>query len=240
MHPVLFTIGSFTVYAYGFFIAFGAVMAFLYLWKQSAKKYKVTFDQANTLFIYLVIAGVVGGKLFIIFEEPKRYLGNLSLLISGSGFVFYGSLITAIPVMLWFFRKYKLPALGMIDLMAVCACIVHGFGRIGCFMAGCCYGVPTNHFFGVIFSDPACQAEPKGVPLVPTQLIESAYLFTIMFGLLAIRNKKQFDGQLFLIYLILYAIGRSILELYRGDIDRGFVIGHLLSNSQFILSLIHI
>src|SRR5277367_4285715 len=136
MHPILFHFGSFTLYTYGFFIALGALLGALFMWQQGKKRYGMTFDQANTLFVLLVIAGVAGGKLFLIFEDPVTYLGHPKELLSKNGFVFYGSLLTAIPLMIWFFRKNKLPVLGMLDVMAMVTCILHGFGRIGCFNAG--------------------------------------------------------------------------------------------------------
>ncbi len=238
MHPILFEAGSLTVYTYGFCIAVGALTGFTYLYIQSKKRFQVSFDQSNTLFLLLVTAGVVGGKLFMIFEDPSDYLIHPQKLLSGSGFVFYGSLLTAIPVMLWYFKKIKVPVLGMLDIMAVVTTIVHGFGRIGCFMAGCCYGIPTQSFLGVVFTDPYCQAEPLNTALHPTQLYESAWIFSIMIILLLMQKRKQFDGQLFLIYLMLYAAGRSVIELFRGDLARGFVIEGVLSNSQFISLLV--
>ncbi|MEJ0034074.1 MAG: prolipoprotein diacylglyceryl transferase family protein [Bacteroidota bacterium] len=147
MHPVLFEIGSITIYTYGFLIALGCIAAFTYMWRAS----KITFDQANSLFILLIIAGIVGGKLFMLFEDPSTQL------LSTGGFVFYGSLLFCIPTMLIFFRRNKLPVLSMLDIMAIVTCIVHCFGRLGCFMAGCCYGLPTDSALGVIFTDPACQ-----------------------------------------------------------------------------------
>lgn len=238
MHPELFTLGSFTVYTYGFCIALGALLGFLYMYRQGKKQYGMTFDQSNNLFILLVVAGVVGGKIFMIFEDPSLYLSHPKKLLSGSGFVFYGSLLTTIPVMLWYFKKISVPVLGMLDVMAVVTCLVHGFGRIGCFMAGCCYGLPTDGFFSVVFSNPACQAEPLNTPLYPTQLFEATFIFSILIVLLVLNKKKTFDGQLFLIYLMIYATGRSILEIFRGDIERGFIIKNVLSNSQFISLLI--
>lgn len=234
MHPVLFKIGSISIYSYGFCIALGALLGFAYMYRQGKKQYGITFDQSNNLFILLVLAGVIGGKLFIIFEDPGLYMNHPKKLLTGSGFVFYGSLLTAIPVMLWYFKKIKVPVLGMLDVMAAVTCIVHGFGRIGCFMAGCCYGLPTDSFLSVIFTNPVCQAEPLHTPLHPTQLYEATFIFTILIVLLILKNKKQFDGQLFLIYLMVYAIGRGILELFRGDIQRGFLIENILSTSQFI------
>jgi phosphatidylglycerol---prolipoprotein diacylglyceryl transferase len=234
MHPILFESESFTIYTYGFCIAIGALLGFLYMYWQGKKQFGLTFDQSNNLFIMLVLAGIIGGKFFLIFEDPALYLNKPSRLFSGSGFVFYGSLLLAIPIMIWYFKKIKIPVLGMLDVMAIVTCIVHGFGRIGCFMAGCCYGIPTDSFLGVIFTDAKCQAEPLNTALHPTQLYEATLIFIIMIALWRFQYRKKFDGQLFLIYLITYAFGRGVLELFRGDLQRGFVIEGILSNSQFI------
>ena len=238
MHPVLFEIGGVTIYTYGFMIALGAVLAFTYMARQSKREFGVTFDQSNNLFILLLVAGVVGGKLFMIFENPSYYLSNPGKLFSGSGFVFYGSLLLCIPTMIWFFRKNRIPILAMLDVMAIVTCIVHGFGRIGCFMAGCCYGHPTDTLFGVVFTDPLCQAKPLNIPLHPTQLYEAGFIFLLMTTLLILKARKKFDGQIFLIYLMVYAVGRAVIELFRGDIARGFVIDDVLSNSQLISLLL--
>jgi len=237
MHPVLFHFGSFTIYTYGFFIALGALLGGVYMWRQGKKRYGMTLDQANTLFLLLISAGVIGGKLFVIFENPSFYLSHVGELFSKNGFVFYGSLLTAIPVMLWYFKKNSLPVAGMLDVMAAVTCIVHGFGRIGCFNAGCCYGKPTHNFLGVTFTDPSCQA-PLNASLHPTQLYEASAIFLILIILLVIDIRKKFDGQVFLVYLILYAMVRSVIELFRGDLERGFVINDVLSTSQFISLLV--
>jgi phosphatidylglycerol:prolipoprotein diacylglycerol transferase len=238
MHPILFKLGSLTIYTYGACIALGAILGFSYMTWQGKKQYGFTFDQANTLFILLVTASIIGGKFFLIFENPSLYLGQPGKLISGSGFVFYGSLLFAIPTMLWYFRKHQLPVRGMLDIMAVVTCLVHGMGRIGCLMAGCCYGKPTVHAFGMTFTNPACQANPLNVALHPTQIYEATLIFSLMAVLLFLRSRKRFDGQLFLIYLIGYAVGRGVLEMFRGDLQRGFLIKDILSHSQFISVLI--
>lgn len=239
MHPVLFEVGNITVYSYGFMIALGVIGAVAYLFIQGKKDVGLTFDQANTLFLLIFIAAFVGGKVFLFFENPSLYLSNPSKLLTGRGFVFYGSFLFAVPTMLWFFRKHKLNTYKMLDVMAIVTCIVHMFGRLGCFLAGCCYGKPTDSGFSVTFTDEACQAEPLNTPLFPTQIMEAGYIFIVMIVLLIIKKKHQkFYGQLFLLYLILYAIGRSILEIFRGDVARGFIIEGYLSHSQFIALLI--
>lgn len=238
MHPVLFEIGGITVYSYGFMIALGVIGAVAYLFYQGRKDVGLTFDQANTLFLLIFIAAFVGGKFFLLLENPSLYLNSPAKLFTGRGFVFYGSFLFAIPTMLWFFKRNKLNTYKMLDVMAIVTCIVHMFGRIGCFMAGCCYGKPTDGPLAITFTSEACQA-PVNVPLVPTQLLEAGYILLVMILLLVIKSRFQkFYGQLFLLYLILYAIGRSVLEIFRGDAARGFVIDGYLSHSQFIALII--
>lgn len=237
MHPILFEVGGITVYSYGFMIALGAVAGVWYLAVQGKKEVGLTFDQANSLFLFIFVAAVVGGKFFLFFETPSLYLKEPARLFTGRGFVFYGSFLFAVPTMLWYFKKAKLNTYKMLDVVAITTCLVHMFGRIGCFMAGCCYGKPTDTFLGITFTDPACQA-PLNTSLFPSQLMEAGFIFVLMLFLLAIRNKRKFYGQLFLLYLMCYAVGRIVLEYFRGDEVRGFIIQDYLSHSQFIGLLI--
>jgi phosphatidylglycerol:prolipoprotein diacylglycerol transferase len=204
---------------------------------QGKKQFGLSFDKANTLFIVLVLSAVVGGKVFFFFESPGYYLKHFGEMFSGSGFVFYGSLLFCIPAMLYFFKKNNLPVWGMLDIMGMVTCIVHGFGRIGCFNAGCCYGTHTDFFLGVVYSEEKCQA-PLGESLHPVQLYESGFIFLLLVMLWILRDRKQFAGQLFLLYLMAYAAGRSVLELFRGDEARGYVIPGWVSHSQFISLLV--
>ena len=213
-------------------------MGLAYMGWQGKKTFGTSIDQTNNLFIFIVIAAVVGGKAFLFFENPSLYINNPERFFSGRGFVFYGSFLFAIPTMLWFFKKHSIPTLGMLDIMAIVTCIVHAFGRLGCFMAGCCHGAPTDLAWGVVFTNPVCQADPLHTPLHPTQLLESGYIFIVMVVLLFLKNRKSFDGQLFILYLILYAIGRFVLEFLRGDEGRGSIWDGMLSNSQVIVLLI--
>ncbi|MFC2124577.1 prolipoprotein diacylglyceryl transferase [Bacteroidota bacterium] len=251
MHPVLFEFNTpeflrfilpdtITIYFYGFMIASGAILGMLYTQYEGKKRLDISSETIQQLVFYIILSAIIGGKLFIVFEDPERYTRNLSSLITNfnQGFVFYGSLLFAIPVMLIFFKWKKIPVLPMLDIIAVTAVIVHSCGRIGCFMAGCCHGIPTTHFWGVTFTNPVCQADPLHTPLHPTQLYSFLLLVMILAILLRLNKIKKFDGQVFLTYLMLYAIGRSVIEIFRGDLSRGFVIEGILSNSQFISLLI--
>jgi phosphatidylglycerol:prolipoprotein diacylglycerol transferase len=247
MHPVLFEIDTpgflrflfpdtITIYTYGTMIALGALLGFAYTAWQAKKQLNVRYETTNELILFILLFSIIGGKFFVIFEDFKGFLSDPGQLFRNfsSGFVFFGSLLFAIPTMLIFFRARKIPTLPMLDIMAITTCIVHGTGRIGCFMAGCCHGIPYDGFLSVVFTDPMCQADPLNTPLHPTQLYSVSLIYGIMAILLVVSRKKQFNGQIFLLYLILYSAGRMILEMFRGDLSRGYVIQDLLTNSQFI------
>ncbi|MFT5917819.1 MAG: phosphatidylglycerol:prolipoprotein diacylglycerol transferase [Flammeovirgaceae bacterium] len=247
MHPDLFSfpVPSFlqgflpsqiTVHTYGFMIALGALLAFWFLHSRMKKRFGVSLEEAQNLFILLVLGGFVGGKLLFYFENPSYYFGTPSNMMKnlGGGFVFYGSLIFCIPIVIWFIKRHKIPAMQMLDLVAITTCIVHIFGRMGCFGAGCCHGLVTEGFFSVIFTDPSCLAKPLNTPLHPTQLYSIALISSILIILLIVKKFQKFDGQLFLVYMLLYAIGRSIIEEFRGDFKRGYVFDGFLSHSQLI------
>jgi phosphatidylglycerol---prolipoprotein diacylglyceryl transferase len=234
MHPILFSVGGINVYSYGFLIAVGAIAGVSYMAIRGKAELGLSFDKANNLFLLIFIAAFVGGKVFLFFEEPSAYAANPQKLLSGRGFVFYGSFLFAIPTMAWFFKRNALNPYKMLDIMAITTCLVHMFGRVGCFMAGCCYGTATNSFLGIEFHDPACYADPLNVPLHPVQLYEASYIFLVMIFLVFVRSRRQFYGQMFLLYLILYGVGRFMLEYIRGDAGRGFIVDELISHSQFI------
>ena len=228
MHPELFHIGKITIYTYAFLIALGTLVVALYT-KWRAKKELGIIELSNNFFYLIFIAGFIGGKLFYYLERPKYFFSHPKLMLHNfsGGFVFYGSFITIIPVLIWYLKKHKIPVLPMLDILAITTLIVHAIGRLGCFFGGCCYGKPTDAFTGVVFP------KTNGTPVHPTQLYEITALLVIMGILLYIKKKQQFKGQLFILYLILYAIARNILELFRGD-RRGYIIDGVLSHSQFI------
>jgi phosphatidylglycerol:prolipoprotein diacylglycerol transferase len=240
MHPELFSIGNFTVHTYGFLIMLGALLAFLFMARSAKKDLGIDPDKIQTVAIYVIVAAFVGGKLLFYLEKPSFYFHPLSNMLVNfrTGFVFYGSLLFAVPIAIWFFRKEKWPLWPMMDRLAIAGLIVHSMGRMGCFFAGCCYGLPTDLAWGVTFTDEVSQAEPLHTALHPTQLYESFYLLCILAFLFLFKKYQRFQGQLFMIYLMLYAVGRGVIEIFRGDLRRGFIIEDVLSHSQFISILI--
>ena len=236
MHPELFTVGGITIHTYGFMIMVGAILGYWYMSTTVKNEMGIQPDKIQNLAILIIVAAFVGGKLFFYFENPGYYFNPPSNMFKNfrTGFVFYGSLLFAIPTVIWYFRKEKWPVWPMLDRIAITACIIHASGRMGCFFAGCCYGVPTENFLGITFSDPVSQAEPLHTPLHPTQLYSVTLILSILVILLMFKRHKRFEGQLFFIYIMLYAVGRAIIEIFRGDVARGYVIDGVLSHSQFI------
>jgi len=224
----LFGVKQVTIYSYATLIALGSLVAGLYT-KWRAKKDLGISNISNTFFYGIFIAGFVGGKLFYYLQDPILYIKNPSLMSDNfsGGFVFYGSFVVIIPYIIWYLKKHQIPVLPMLDIFAITTTIVHSIGRLGCFAAGCCFGSPTDTGFGLIFPTTHSTA------VHPTQLYEVVLLVSIMLLLLVIKKHQQFKGQVFLVYLMLYAFGRGLLELFRGD-ERGFIIDNLLSHSQFI------
>jgi phosphatidylglycerol:prolipoprotein diacylglycerol transferase len=149
--------------------------------------------------------------------------------------VFYGGLILAVLVSLWYLQRHKLPLWSMCDIFAPAIALGHVVGRLGCFFAGCCYGRPTSLPWGVTFHDPFAASyvgTPLGVSLHPTQLYEAGAELLIL-GVLLVTEKRgrSFPGRTFWAYMLLYGISRFVIEFFRGD-ERGMILG--LSTSQFI------
>ena len=238
MHPELFSFNlpfssqQITIYTYAFCIVLGTLIASLYT-KWNAKKELGIKNLQNSFFYIVFIAGFVGGKLFFYLERPIHFWENPHLMLDNfsGGFVFYGSFVTIIPIVIWYLKGYKIPVLPMLDILAITTIIAHSLGRIGCFNAGCCYGKPTKSSFGLVFPT------THNTSVHPTQLYEAGILIGIAIILLIIKKRQQFEGQLFILYTAMYAVCRTIIELFRGD-NRGYIIDNYISHSQFIALLI--
>lgn len=235
MYPELIKFGNITLYSYGAMILLGLISGYFYFLKQT-KEMGLDSEKVSSLFLWGIAGVFLGGKFFYFLEDPKLFFGNPEKMLEnpGSGFVFYGSFIVTTMVFIIWFKKNKLPVLTMFDLVGISGAMVHGFGKIGCFLAGCCHGKICLHSWGVVFSNTKSSANPLNTPLYPTQLWDAAIIFFTIGIMIFLKNRKQFHGQLFLIYGIIYAIGRFITEKYRGDEERGFLFNGLLSHSQFI------
>lgn len=225
----LFSIGKFTIHGYGLMIALGFLAALMYgTWQCKKKGYND--DLFFNLAIYTLLFGWLGGKIMFIIVEFKRFLEAPLAVIGSEGFVVYGGIISGIITIFVYCKIKKMDFAGNIDIIAAAVTINQGFGRIGCFLAGCCYGRETTSRLGVVFPE-GCMA-PAGVKLLPTQLFSAIGDFVLFVVLALILNSKRYKkGLPSAVYLIGYAVGRAIVECFRSD-ERGAV--GILSTSQFI------
>lgn len=243
MYPLLFEIpilGGLRIYTYGVLVAAAFLVGILWTVRE-AKKAGVGPDLVMDLSFYIILAALIGSRVLYILIDWKRY-ATMPLdvfKIWEGGLVFYGGLIGAMLVSLYYFRKHRLSFLKMADLFMPGVALAHTLGRLGCFAAGCCYGREAPGFLlSITFPKTPFSLAPAGAPLFPSQLVESAVELLIFFVLISFRRRKRFDGQIFLIYLALYGISRSVLEIFRGDSARGYVIPDWLSTSQLISGLL--
>lgn len=240
MFPRLFHIGSFNAPTYGFLVATGVLIG-LWISVRNSQKQGLDPEDAWNLGILVVLCGIVGAKVLYIvndwsyYSEHPRDIFSFGTLQAGG--VFSGGLIGALLAAAWYVRKHRMPALRTCDAFAPGLALGHAIGRVGCFAAGCCYGKPTTHFWGVTFSNPLAQAwvgTPLHEALEPTQLFESAVELANFFLLAWMLKRKRFDGQVFGAYLILYGVARYFLEFLRNDPGRGSVFGGLMTGTQLI------
>ena len=231
MHNDILTIGGFTVHGYGLMIGIGFVLAML-LAEYRAKKRGMKEDSVIDIAILAGVFGFLGAKVLYVIVSFDEFMQSPLEVLGSSGFVVYGGIIGGVLASMIYCRIKKLPFLEYFDLVMPEIALAQGFGRIGCFLAGCCYGRETDAWYGVTF--PHGSLAPAGVSLIPTQLISSAADFVNAFVLILIVNKCKnnlANGNIGALYMIFYGIGRFFIEFLRNDI-RGSV--GVLSTSQFI------
>lgn len=244
MFPLLFEIplfGGIRIYTYGVLVAAAFVVGILWTLRE-ARIAGAHPDRVLDLSFYVILAALVGSRILYILEEWERYAAEpLSIFrIWEGGLVFYGGLIGAILVSVWYVQKHRLGFLATADLFMPGVSLGHLIGRLGCFSAGCCYGRETDpsSLWAVVFPPHRYSLAPPGVPLIATQLIEAAVSLAVFFFLLQVRRRKRFTGQVFLIYLIVYGLARAALEPLRAEMVRGSLLGSWLSPSQGISLLL--
>ena len=240
MFPVLFKIGRYALPTYGFLVALGVLIG-LWISVRNAKKQGIDPDDTWNLGVIVVLFGILGAKVLYIVNDWGYYTSHPGEIFSfgtlQAGGVFSGGLVAALVVAAWYVRRHHMPALATCDAFGPGLALGHSIGRVGCFAAGCCYGKPTTHFWGVTFTNDLAHSvagTPLGHALEPTQLFESAVELTIFFILTWMLKRKKFDGQVFGSYLFLYGIARFFLEFIRDDDGRGSVFGGLISGTQLI------
>jgi len=223
-------------------ILFALFLPYVILEKQKYNEIRYLFmmliAMASSLIGSHLLYGIVNYRLlFIVFQNLDQIhtfgdFFNLMKEIFG-GSVYYGGLITGILGGFIYLKKTEKNRAPYADMGAAAIPLFHGFGRIGCFLGGCCYGVECS--FGFTYQHALIESA-NGVSRFPVQLVESGLNFMLFGLLLLLYLKKSSRGKLVFLYLIIYPVIRFILEFFRGDTYRGFV--GFLSTSQLISLLL--
>jgi phosphatidylglycerol:prolipoprotein diacylglycerol transferase len=237
MYPEIFHISF--LHTYGVLVALAFLTA-LWLAGRLAKQAKLDPEAVTNLGIYCALAALAGAKLMMFIVDMPYYVEHpgeiFSLGTLQAGGVFYGGLIAALAVAFWHMRRTKLPALKTADVFAPGIAIGHGIGRLGCFSAGCCWGVRCDRPWAVTFTDPAAEklvGVPLNVPLHPTQLYEAFAEFVIFAILFTQVRKPHTPGKVIGLYLLLYSSVRFTVEFFRNH-EQGNLWGGPLDTSQWL------
>jgi phosphatidylglycerol:prolipoprotein diacylglycerol transferase len=239
MLPKLISIGDFFIPTYGLLVTIG-FLAGLWLTTRLARRAGRDPDIIVNLAVYCALAGILGAKLLMFVQDFDFYRRNpgeiLSFATLRAGGIFFGGLVGALGVAWWFLRRNKLPALPTADLFAPGIALGHAIGRLGCFAAGCCWGLECDRPWAVTFKNPDANnmfGTPLWVPLHPTQLYEAAAEAVIAAVLLRRWLKPHKPGAIIGLYLLLYSSARFAVEFFRAH-DAPNPFAGPLSASQWI------
>ena len=234
MHNIAFEIGGFTVYWYGIFAALGFLGGF---WSAArrAPKEGLAPEIIMDLAPWLIGGAIVGARTWYVATYWQEEFASKPIwevfMLRRSGLVFYGGLIGATLATLVYVRIKRLPVWKVGDIFAPSIALGHAIGRIGCLMTGCCYGRACDLPWAIHFP---VDHWTKGAGVHPTQIYESLLNFMLFSFLIWLGQRKKFDGQIFAVYLIAYALLRALVEMFRGDYGTYYLGGlvtpaHLMS-----------
>jgi phosphatidylglycerol---prolipoprotein diacylglyceryl transferase len=236
MYPQLFHVSF--LHTYGLLVAL-AFLAGLAVAARLGKRTGLNVDALTNLGIYCALAAILGAKVMMLIVDPRyrqdpREIFTFDTLQSGG--VFYGGLIAALAVSWWYMRRTMLPLAKTADAFAPGIALGHGIGRLGCFSAGCCWGIECRAPWAVTFRDPVANSQvgvPLGLPLHPTQLYEALAEFVIFAVLYRRFARPHKPGAIISLYLVLYGGARFVVEFYRYH-EQGNLLGGPLDTSQWI------
>ena len=228
MHPIIAKIGPLYVYSYGMMVAIGFAAATLLAYKH-ADDFGINKERIIDLGIVMLLGGIVGARIVYVALNFQYYIRNpLEIInLTMGGLVWYGAFIFGMITAAWFLKKNRISFWTAADLFAPYIALAQAFGRIGCFLNGCCYGsaAPSAFMLGVVFPE-------ESVSRYPTQIF-SAITLLLIFAILRIWQKKRhFAGEIFLGYGLLYSMKRFGVEFFRGDYPKilyGLTISQLIS-----------
>jgi phosphatidylglycerol:prolipoprotein diacylglycerol transferase len=230
MHPVMFRIGSFAVHWYGVAMALGfaaGLANWLALGRGRGRDYNFCMD----LLFWIMASGLAGARLAFVLSDPRPFLAKpLSVFyIHQGGLIYYGGFAAAVAAVLAFAGSRRQKRLALLDFTVTSVPLAHAFGRVGCFVNGCCFGATYSGALSVSYPrDTApwwfhlCRGmigreDRHSLPVHPVQLYEAAFNLALYAALLAFYSRRPRDGRVSALYLLLYPAGRYLLEFLRGD-----------------------
>ena len=227
MHKIAFYLGNFTIYWYGVLVALGLLAG---LWT-SSRRAPLTGIRSETVIDlgpWLILGTIIGARgLFVLSYWREDFAGQpfwQVFNIRGGGLVYYGGLIGASLACIFYVRVKKLALWKIADVLAPSIALGHSFGRIGCLMNGCCYGRATDLPWAIHFPN---DHATHGAGVHPTQIYESGLNLVLYAALAWLYRRKKFDGQIFALYLVFYAVLRAFVEIFRGDYATYYLNGHV-------------
>lgn len=242
MHPILIDLGFYALPAYGLMLATAVLVA---LWTIKIRAEGAGMDPARLVDfgLWLVIWALLGAKILLVLVEWKRYLGDPAQLLGlvRAGGVFLGGFLAAIVAAAVMLRRYQLQALPTFDILAPSLALAQAIGRVGCLLAGCCWGHECDLPWAITYTDPAAAVNvgtPLHIAVHPFPAYAAVFNFAVFLILSWLYKKKLAAGRVFATYLILYGLGRFLLEFTRGDEVRGLYFGDLVSTSQLISAVL--
>ena len=218
MHPIFFEFGSFEVRWYGVMIGLAFIVG-TWIGVKEARRKGQNPELIYDLLFYVMIASLVGARLYyVIASNPLYFLENPLDIVAiwRGGLAIHGGLVGGLLAVIWFCKKRGLSFWGFADLMTPSIILGQAVGRMACTLNGCSFGKPTNLPWAITFTDPNAQA-PHNVALHPTQFYEMGVDYLIFLFIWNLRKRIVFEGQLFLIWAMAYAIARFVIEFFRGD-----------------------
>jgi len=219
MHPIAFKLGGLAIHWYGVMVALG-FLAGLWTASRRALRTGITAEKILDLGPWLILGAIVGARgLYVISYWRESFAGQPFgeiFAVWHGGLVYYGGLIGASLAGLLYTRLKKLPLGKVADILAPSIALGHVFGRIGCLLNGCCYGRACTLPWAIQFP-PGNPLNAPTYPVHPTEVYESLLNLGLYAALAWLYRRKQFDGQVFAVYLVGYALLRSLVDLFRGD-----------------------
>ena len=236
MHPIAFEVLGRPIYWFGVLMALGFLAA-IAVWNWLAPRTGRPAGYGSELGFWVMVSGVVGARIAEVVTNWPHYRQQPweILRVDHGGLIFYGGFITVCFAVIIFARRHRDPLWALADFAIIGLPLGHVLGRLGCFLNGCCYGLPTELPWAVCF--PATH-ESHGVPVHPTQLYESAFNL-LLFGVLLIYflRRRPPAGRVFALYLLLYPPWRFLVEFIREEPRDwfGLTVGQATSIPLFLI-----